>query len=189
MSAQSGDDATRVGVDEREKAVHAAHDEPAARTERRCVGRHGRWYGRRPADGKAAASQGREVDEAYGAPVLQGGERAAVAADGCGREPVTTSRSGLERPTQPPVPREIPRDHAAVQACGIERVRVLVDCRREYAAGVAPERFGRPGGADVPDDRVRVVARGQEEAAIGREDRALHGAGMTSRGRPSLAGP
>ena len=28
MSAQSGDDATRVGVDEREEAVHAADDEP-----------------------------------------------------------------------------------------------------------------------------------------------------------------
>ena len=67
MSAQPRDDATRAGVDEREEAVDAAHDESAVRTERRWVGRVGRWHGRRAADADAVAGQGREVDEAYGA--------------------------------------------------------------------------------------------------------------------------
>ncbi len=189
MSAQLREDAARACVDEREEAVDAADDESAVRTERGRVGCVAGATVGAPRMRTVAAGERCEVDEADGAAVLKGGERAAVAADGCGGEPVAASRSGLECPTQPPVPAEIPRDDAAVQACGVERARMLVDCRREHAAGVAAERLGRPRGADVPDDRVRVVAHGHEEAAVGRKDRALHGAGVTSRGRPPLAGP
>ena len=95
------------------------------------------------------------------------------------RRPVRAA--GLDRPSQPPRPRQVPDEDRSVEPCREERPAVRADLQRRDPVGVSVQRLGRRAGADVPHDRVTVVARGDQRATVRREARRGDRAAMAPR--------
>ena len=115
-----------LGVDEAEEAVEPRTTaiRPSAANTGAC-----RRAGDPPGDRAASAARSVGCRRRSRRRRLQGHERAAVAADGCGgEEPVPLdpdAAAGGERPPEPPVAGEVPADDAAVEAGGVERAPAL----------------------------------------------------------------
>ena len=84
--------------------------------------------------------------------------------------------AGVERAAEAPPAGEVPGDHRPVGGRGVQRVSAAVEGQPRHPAGVALQGLARRPGLDVPNDHVRVLAGGDEEAAVGRELRAVDGA-------------
>src|SRR5687767_10304988 len=78
------------------------------------------------------------VDDADRAVLLARCDEAAVGAE---REvgPAGIARAGLERPAESPVAGEVPDEHGAVDAGGVQRPTVTTDSRRADGPGVPRE--------------------------------------------------
>ena len=165
------------------ESVDARDDERAAGPERRVVVRVAE--ARAAADVEVVAGEGPEVDEAVGAVVLNGCERATVWADRRRWTEVARADARVERASEAPVADEVPGDDAAVEAGGVERARPAVDGRRHDSPRVAAEDLTRRGLLDVPQDGRPVIAGGHQEASVGREDGTLYGT-LVAAGRSGL---
>src|SRR3954469_16065857 len=173
MPVQGRADAPGARVGEADEPFVARDDERGTGPERRVILHVAE--ARAAADVEVVAGECPEVDEAVGAVVLNGCERATVRADRRRWTEVARADARVERASEAPVADEVPGDDAAVVAGGVERARPAVDRRRHDGPRVAAEDLTRRGLLDVPQDGRPVIAGGHQEASVGREDGTLYG--------------
>jgi hypothetical protein len=117
------------------------------------------------------ALERRGIEQLHGAAACGERERFAVRADGESARRMCILELALqpEGPHEPPISGEVPKDHATVVACTVERTSVGGDGERPDRAAMTRELLSHLAAGDVPHDYLSLDVRRDECPAVGRK--------------------